>query len=151
MVTSVSLVLWWGIIGVGGQFRNHRNQEDFRFSDIHRGQVPLYSTPASVRSQYNSGDTYYGTDRRYDTRYDDPSRVRGFDNRYVDPDYRYSDGWQGGYLGRGRYDARGRERPGYEGSNWDKDRKWGVLDTWRPDLQGEHRPSEEPGKDDGAK
>ncbi|KAK4300064.1 hypothetical protein Pmani_027712 [Petrolisthes manimaculis] len=145
MVTSVSLVLWWGIIGVGGQFRNDRNQEDYRYGDIRRGQNPLYSTPPSVRSQYNSGDTYYGTDRRYDTRYDDPSKVRGFDNRYLDQDYRYSDGWQGGYLGRGRYDARGRERPGYDGSQWDKDRKWGVLDTWRPDLQGEHRPSEEPG------
>ncbi|XP_037779233.1 uncharacterized protein LOC119575677 [Penaeus monodon] len=60
------------------QFRNDQDQEYYRYNR----DYPGYTTPHSVRSQYNSGDTYYGTDRRYDTRFDDPTRVRGFDNRY---------------------------------------------------------------------
>ncbi|XP_071543797.1 cholinesterase isoform X2 [Panulirus ornatus] len=150
VVASVCVVL--GCVATAGeaQFRSDRDQEynrdDYYYYQSRRDQPPPYSTPPSLRSQYNSGDTYYGTDRRYDTRYDDPSKVRGFDNKYLDSGYRYG---EGSYQdqGRRRYDSRGRERPGYEGRQWD-DRysgQFGVLDRWRTDLQGEIRPSEEPG------
>ncbi|XP_069937228.1 uncharacterized protein, partial [Cherax quadricarinatus] len=128
------------------QFRNDR--EDYYYYNSRRDQRPAYSTQPSVRSQYNSGDTYYGTDRRYDTHYDDPTRLRGFDNKYQEPTFRYGEGNVDGRLGNRRYDARGRERPGYDGRLWDsrKDGQFGVLDGWRPDLQGEQRPAEKPGQ-----
>ncbi|XP_063585263.1 uncharacterized protein LOC134762648 [Penaeus indicus] len=124
------------------QFRNDQDQEYYRYNR----DYPGYTTPHSVRSQYNSGDTYYGTDRRYDTRFDDPTRVRGFDNRFQEQSYRY--GEDQGRYGSNRYDARGRERPGYDGRPFDSrnvNGKLGVLDHWRPDLQGQQRPSETPG------
>lgn len=124
------------------QFRNDQDQEYYRYNR----DYPGYTTPHSVRSQYNSGDTYYGTDRRYDTRFDDPTRVRGFDNRYQEQSFRY--GEDQGRYGSNRYDARGRERPGYDGRPFDSrniNGKLGVLDHWRPDLQGQQRPSETPG------
>ena len=138
------------VVTVEAQFRNDRDHETLRddYWQTHYRNQGYYTTPSSVRTQYNTGDTYYGTDRRYDTRYDDPSQTRGFDNRFQDQSFRYSENpkLSGNYLGRGRYDARGRERPGARPGDDFWDMRLGVLDIWRPDLQGELRPSEEPGK-----
>lgn len=142
------------IVVVEGQFRNDRDHEAMR-DDYWRSNYRSrgYTTPPSARTRYNSGDTYFGTDNRYqDTRYDDPSLLRGSDGRYLDQDFRYSENPRvsGNYLGRGRFDARGRERPGSRGGSRPGDDQWdyrfGILDMWRPDLQGEPRPSEEPGE-----
>nr|XP_045612917.1 neuroligin-like protein glit-1 isoform X1 [Procambarus clarkii] len=145
-VVAGVVILWCMASVTECQFRNDR-EEDYYYYNSRRDQRPPYSTPASVRAQYNSGDTYYGTDRRYDTRYDDPSRVRGFDNKFQEPSFRYGEDNTDGRLGNRRYDARGRERPGYDGRLWDarNNGQFGVLDGWRPDLQGEQRPSEKPG------
>lgn len=135
---------------VNGQFRNDRDHEALRddyWRTNYRGRG--YTTPPPVRTRYNSGDTYFGTDNRYqDTRYDDPSQLRGSDGRYLDQDFRYSENprLSGNYLGRGRYDARGRERPGSRPGEEQWDQGFSILDIWRPDLQGEARPSEEPGE-----
>ncbi|XP_068200877.1 cholinesterase isoform X1 [Palaemon carinicauda] len=138
------------ILPSAGQFRNDQDPEYYRYNN--QQYPPLYSTPSPVRTLYSSGDTHFGTDRRYDTRYDDPTRPRGFDNRYKDPSYRYGDPASNDRLsniGGGRYDSRGRERQGYESRrNWDGRNtygEFGVLGGWRPDLQGEQRPSEIPG------
>ncbi|KAG0715389.1 Neuroligin-4, Y-linked [Chionoecetes opilio] len=147
MLTVVVVVVQ--VTKVEAQFRNDRDHETLRddYWQVHyrsRG----YTTPPTIRTQYNSGDTYYGTDRRYDTRYDDPSQTRGSDNRYQDQSFRYNENprLSGNFLGRGRYDARGRERPGGARPGEEQwDMRLGVLDIWRPDLQGELRPSEEPG------
>lgn len=135
--------------GVRAQYRNDRDHETLRdnYWENHYRSQGYYSTPPPIRTQYSSGDTYYGTDRRYDTRYDDPSQTRGFDNRYQDQSFRYSENprLSGNYLGRGRYDARGRERPGSSRGEEPWNYRQGILDIWRPDLQGEFRPAEEPG------
>lgn len=150
VAAGVCVVLWCVATAGEAQFRNDRDQEynrdqEYYYYQSRRDQPPPYSTPPSLRSQYNSGDTYYGTDRRYDTRYDDPTRLRGFDNRYQNS--RYGEDNYQDQLGNRRYDSRGRERPGYEGRQWDArySGQFGVLDGWRPDLQGELRPSEKPG------
>lgn len=158
MATRMVVRWWWWcyvlvvVTGtlVEGQFRNDRDHEALR-DDYWRSNYRNrgYTTPPSTRTRYNSGDTYYGTDNRYqDTRYDDPSQLRGSDGRYLDQEFRYSENprLSGNYLGRGRYDARGRERPGAHAGDDPWDQRYGILEIWRPDLQGERRPSEEPGK-----
>ncbi|KAK7071441.1 hypothetical protein SK128_008282, partial [Halocaridina rubra] len=151
VILRVCVVLCYLIIVSECQFRNDQDPEYNRYdSRGYNQQYPLYTTPSPVRTRYSSGDTYYGTDRRYDTHYDDPTRVRDFDNRYQEQSYRYGEPYPPrdfGNIGGGRYDSRGRERPGYDGRQGDNRNtfgRFGVLDGWRPEIQGEQRPSETP-------
>ena len=140
-------------VGVAGQFRNDQDPEHYRYRELEdaaRGWRP-YSTPPPSLGSYSSGDTYHGTNRRYG-HYDQENKNRGFDNRY-EYENRYGDllRYGGGrYLTQGIYDSRGRLRPGYDDRNRQSDQdklesQIGVLQMYRPDLQGELRPGKVPG------
>lgn len=145
-------------VGVAGQFRSEQDPEYNRYKDKsanERGWSP-FTTPRPGIGSYSSGDTYHGTNRRYGGHYEQQNNKdqRGFDSRYKSEN-RYNDnlryGGDGRYITQGRYDSRGRLRPGYEdrNNNLDENRKdaqIGVLDHWRPDLQGEQRPGKIPGQ-----
>lgn len=149
-------VLLHSVVLVAGQFRNEQDPEYLRNKDRERvaaGWSPYTTAPPGIGS-YQSGDTYHGTNRRYGGSYDQPNERRGFDNRYENEN-RYSDtlrlGGDGRYLTQSRYDPSGRLRPGYEDRNYNldeerRDAQIGVLDHWRPDLQGEQRPGKIPGQ-----
>ncbi|XP_076029302.1 cholinesterase-like isoform X2 [Oratosquilla oratoria] len=129
---------------VATQYRNDHDSEYYRYDADRRGYYSRYNTPPPSRREYNSGDVYHGTDRRYDTRYDDETARRNFENRRV-----YEEENFGNRFSSRKYDSRGRLRPGSERRPWDNrnsDHDFGVLGPWRDDLQGEQRPSEIPGE-----
>lgn len=140
---------------VHAQFRNDQDPEYYRHIDRsrqnNRGWSP-YTTPPNRLGSYSSGDTYYGTNRRYGT-YDRNDENRGFDNKYPGQSNMYTEHLRyggGRYLTQSMYDSRGRLRPGYEDRKNQLDAdgfdtQIGVLDHWRPDLQGEQRPGKIPG------